>query len=115
MEVATGGSPELPGDVRLAFYRIAQEALNNVAKHSHATKARLSLESLPDHPRGARLTVEDNGGGFDPAAAHGGQLGLGIMRERAQAVHANLLMCSAPAEGTTVAVTWWPATGEGDA
>jgi signal transduction histidine kinase/HAMP domain-containing protein len=115
VEVVTAGSPELPGDVRLAFYRISQEALNNVAKHSHATKARLSLESLPDHPHGVRLTVEDNGAGFDPAAARGGQLGLGIMRERAEAVRANLLMCSAPGEGTTVAVTWTPGAGEDDA
>ena len=115
VQVVTEGSPELPTDVRLAFYRIAQEALNNVAKHSGAGKAKISLAPLSDDPRGARLTVEDDGGGFDPAGAGGGRLGLGIMRERAGTVHANLLICSAPGEGTTVAVTWSPGIGEGNA
>jgi nitrate/nitrite-specific signal transduction histidine kinase len=108
VEVVTEGSGELPTDVRLAFYRIAQEALNNVAKHSRARKAKVSLASLTGHPDDARLAVEDDGAGFDPAAG-GGQLGLGIMRERAESVKANLLICSAPGEGTKVAVTWSPA------
>lgn len=109
VEVVTEGSSVLPTDVRLAFYRIAQEALNNVAKHSGAGRAKVSLVPLPDRPGGVRLTVEDDGAGFDPAGARGGQLGLGIMRERAEAVKAHLLLCSAPGEGTTVAVTWPPA------
>ena len=52
VEVVTEVSEELPTDVRLAFYRIAQEALNNVVKHSHANKAKVSLVSPP----GARTT-----------------------------------------------------------
>ena len=108
VEVVIEGPMELPVDVRLAFYRITQEALNNVAKHSGAHRARISLSSLPGHPGAARLTVEDDGAGFDPVAAGGGQLGLGIMRERAEAAHASLLVCSAPGEGTTVAATWSP-------
>ncbi len=108
VEVVTEGSGELPTDVRLAFYRIAQEALNNVAKHSRARKAKVSLAPLVGHPDDVRLAVEDDGAGFDPAAG-GGQLGLGIMRERAESVKANLLICSAPGEGTKVAVTWSPA------
>ena len=53
----------------MAFYRIAQEALNNVAKHSGAATATVSL-SLLDEPRGGlRLVIQDDGTGFDPAAA----------------------------------------------
>jgi nitrate/nitrite-specific signal transduction histidine kinase len=66
VEVATEGSGELPTSVRLAFYRIAQEALNNVAKHSGARKAKVSLAPLVGHPDGARLAGEDDGAGFDP-------------------------------------------------
>jgi signal transduction histidine kinase len=109
VEVVTESSGELPTDVQLAFYRIAQEALNNVAKHSGAHEAKVSLEPLAGQPGGARLAVEDDGVGFSPAAASGGQLGLGIMRERAESVKASLLICSAPGEGTKVAVTWSPA------
>lgn len=108
VEVVTEGSGELPTDVRLAFYRIAQEALNNVAKHSRARKAKVSLAPLVGHPDEARLAVEDDGAGFNPAAG-GAQLGLGIMKERAESVKAHLLICSAPGEGTKVAVTWSPA------
>jgi len=103
-----GAAPELPTDVRLAFYRITQEALSNVAKHSGATKATLRLEPLENRPGGARLTVEDDGAGFDLAGAGGGRLGLGIMKERAEAVGAHVIVRSAPAEGTTVSVTWAP-------
>ena len=74
-----------------------------------AQEAKVSLEPLAGQPGGARLAVEDDGVGFSPAAASGGQLGLGIMRERAESVKAHLLIRSAPGEGTKVAVTWSPA------
>jgi signal transduction histidine kinase len=109
VEVVTEGTPDLPTEVRLAFYRIAQEALNNVVKHAGAASVRLSLAALDDRPGAARLIVADDGAGFDPAAIGGGRLGLGIMRERAEAVGASLLFCSAPGEGTTVTVRWAPA------
>jgi len=102
---AEDSSVELPTDVRLAFYRIAQEALNNVAKHSGASKARVSLTC---EGQGLQLLVEDDGAGFDPARAAMGQLGLGIMRERAEAAGVNLEVRSAPGEGTKVRVTWSP-------
>jgi len=108
VEVSTEGAPELPSEVRLAFYRIAQEALNNVAKHSGAASARLTLGPLDDRPQGARLTVTDDGAGFDPAGVGDGRLGLGIMKERVEAVGAGLLLRSTPGEGTTVTVTWSP-------
>ncbi len=108
VEVSVEGPPELPTEVRLAFYRIAQEALNNVAKHSSAGKARVTLSPVPEAPRATRLTIEDDGAGFDPAGAGKGQLGLGIMKERADAVQAHVVIRSAPGEGTTVTTTWAP-------
>jgi signal transduction histidine kinase len=107
VEVHAEDNIELPADVRVALYRIAQEALNNVAKHSGATKARVGLAC---EQRQVRLTVEDDGVGFDPAAAGAGQLGLGIMRERAEAVGAELDVRSVPREGTRVTVNWSAST-----
>lgn len=94
---------ELPTDVHVALYRIAQEALNNVAKHSGASKAQVILACGDE---GLQLTVEDDGAGFDPTVAGTGHLGMGIMRERAEAVGARLEVQSAPGEGTKVRVTW---------
>ena len=93
---------ELPTEVRVALYRIAQEALNNVVKHSSATKAGVSLTCTGD---GLRLLVEDDGTGFSESAGVG-KLGLGIMRERAEAVGARLEVSSQPGKGTSVQVLW---------
>ena len=100
--------PELPADVRVALYRIAQEALNNVAKHSGARHASVGLTC---EDGAVRLTIADDGSGFDTVAPSG-QLGLGIMRERADAVGAALDLRSAPGQGTTVTVTWSPPPGD---
>ena len=86
----------------MALYRIAQEALNNVVKHSSATKAGVSLTCTGD---GLRLLVEDDGTGFSESAGVG-KLGLGIMRERAEAVGARLEVSSQPGKGTSVQVLW---------
>jgi signal transduction histidine kinase len=94
---------ELPDDVKLAFYRIAQEALNNMVKHSRADKVTIHLVCTE---REAQLTIADNGRGFEGAPYSNGQLGLGIMRERAESVGARLSIRSVPAGGTTVRVTW---------
>jgi nitrate/nitrite-specific signal transduction histidine kinase len=108
VEVRTEDTDTLPTEVRVALYRIAQEALNNVAKHSGAATATVSLSPL-DEPRGGlRLVIQDDGAGFDPAEAGTGQLGLGIMKERAEAIKASLTLSSAPGQGTTVSVTWSP-------
>ena len=103
---ADGADADLPSDVRVALYYIAHEALNNVVKHSGATHARVAL-SIGE--KGVRLVVEDDGAGFDTAEHGAGQLGLGIMRERAESIGGVLEMHSRPSHGTTVAVTWAPA------
>ena len=92
---------DLPMEVRTAYYRIAQEALNNTAKHSGATRASVRL-TCGDY---LELVVQDDGSGFDPAAPTS-RLGLGIMHERAESIGAELRVDSAPGQGTTVSVSW---------
>lgn len=95
-----GGRPLLP-DIQVAFYRIAQEALNNVVKHAGASQAVISLSFLPDC---VELRVVDDGRGFDPAKENPNSLGLGIMRERAAKIGADFQIESVIGEGTAVRV-----------
>ncbi len=92
----------LPMAVETALYRIAQEALTNVARHAGAGRAEMVLDY-----RGAevRMVVEDDGAGFDPRlAGDGRRLGLYGMRERAELVGGEVSVDSAPGRGTTVIV-----------
>ena len=97
---------ELPSPVAINVYRIAQEALNNISKHSKATIANLLVEHQDDM---LTLIIEDNGVGFDPtdlsARTNGqGQMGLIGMRERAALVQGSLEIESQPGRGTTIFV-----------
>jgi len=92
----------LPPPVHNAFYRIAQEAINNVLKHSHAEK--LSVRFAQEEPW-AELALADDGRGFEMGQSRGG-LGLGNMRERAEGVGAALEIESAPGAGTRVTLRW---------
>jgi signal transduction histidine kinase len=92
--------PRLDADVEEHLYRIALEALNNTVKHARATQASVAV-IVDDH--GLRLLVTDDGTGFDPASFRPGHLGLGTMRERADAVGADLEVRSGPG-GTEVDV-----------
>jgi PAS domain S-box-containing protein len=92
----------LPSETETTLYRIAQEALTNVARHSHAANVEVILERRPDH---VLLIVEDDGVGFDA----GGTVptsGFGLlgMQERASLVGATLQIESAIGRGTTVLV-----------
>jgi PAS domain S-box-containing protein len=99
------GEGEIPVEVKVAFYRIAQEALNNVTKHSLATSATIELIQLPEV---IQLSVQDNGRGFDVDGSPAGRLGLNIMRERAEAIEATLSIESEIGKGTRVEVVWQP-------
>ena len=101
--VTLDGERRLPQDVQVALYRIAQEALNNVAKHSGATQSAVLLRCGLTH---AELCVSDNGRGFDPGVLTPGHLGVGIMRERAQSIGAALRIESQPGHGTRIVVVW---------
>jgi PAS domain S-box-containing protein len=90
----------LASETETTLYRIAQEALTNVAKHSGAKNVELILERGADH---VLLIVEDDGAGFDPDATTGG-FGLLGMQERASLVGASLEIESAVGQGTTILV-----------
>ncbi|MFL7793068.1 MAG: histidine kinase [Anaerolineae bacterium] len=93
-----GNDKLLPPPVAEALYRVAQEALHNVARHACATRVDVDLRCIPEQ---VSLTIEDNGVGFDPSEAHKG-LGLGHMRERIMEVGGVLSVDSQPGIGTTI-------------
>lgn len=101
-ELKIDGECPLPKETEEGLYRIAQEALNNVLKHSEAHNVRLYLQRKDGN---ALLEVSDDGVGFDPLEdrEHGG-LGLGSMQERAALLGARLTITSNPGGGTTVRV-----------
>jgi signal transduction histidine kinase len=84
------------------LYRITQEALNNVIKYAKATRCDVAVRWTPTH---LRLTINDDGRGFDPNAISQVHFGLGIMKERAEAVGASLAIRSRAGGGTMVEVT----------
>jgi two-component system nitrate/nitrite sensor histidine kinase NarX len=90
-------------DVKVALYRIAQEALNNVAKYSKASRATVSLCG---GPRWVELQISDDGCGFDVDSIPLDHLGVGIMRERAEAIGATLAIESEVGRGTEVVAVW---------
>ncbi|HEM46174.1 MAG TPA: GAF domain-containing protein, partial [Alphaproteobacteria bacterium] len=101
----------LPDDVHVALYRIAQEALNNVVKHAQAHRVEVRLRCVDGDgkvPGGARveLCIVDDGRGFDLASIPPDRLGVGIIRERAQAISATCEIDSRPGGGTCVTVVW---------
>jgi two-component system nitrate/nitrite sensor histidine kinase NarX len=97
------GECRLEVEVKIALYRIAQEALNNVAKHAGASAASIRLSCQPEQ---VELQVHDDGLGFDPANLSPNSLGLGIMRERVEAIGAVLTIESRPGSGTKIEVLW---------
>ena len=104
------GNALLAEDVQAALYRIAQEALNNVDKHANATRAAVQLHCRSDGT--VMLRINDNGCGFDPGKASPNQLGLSIIRERAQEIGAMFNIASQPGQGTQITVEWDGRQGE---
>jgi two-component system sensor histidine kinase UhpB len=96
----------LPPDVKVALYRIVQEALNNVTKHAQATHIRICLKNGSDQ---IEMTIQDNGKGFDVKQIAPTSLGLGIMQERAETIGALISIDSIPKQGTTIRILWKPA------
>ncbi len=97
------GERNLPAEVQVAYYRIAQESLNNVFKYARATQVDVSLFLSPS---GVRFEVRDDGIGFDISTTKPTSLGLRIMCERAEAIGAEFHISSAPGVGTCVEVIW---------
>lgn len=93
----------MPSDVKVAIYRIAQETLNNIAKHAQAQNVEMKLTCQDGK---VVMDIFDDGRGFNPVIVPSDHLGLNIMQERAQRIGAELEIESVLGEGTRVRVTW---------
>jgi PAS domain S-box-containing protein len=109
ISVIVSGECSLPPDIQIGFYRLAQESLNNIAKHSRATSAFINLRCKDEE---VKLIIQDNGRGFDLTHISPENLGINIMRERAETMGALLEITSLPGHGTQIAV-YWPANIQG--
>lgn len=101
--VTVVGQGDLPADVQVAFYRLCQEAFNNIAKHARASRVMLELHYGVGT---VELQIRDDGRGFDPEHTPSGHYGLSMMHERAEAVGARLSVKSRPNHGTEITIGW---------
>ncbi len=93
----------LPAETQVAFYRVCQEALNNVAKHAKASRVDIDLV----HEGSAiELRIRDDGMGFNPEETFAGHYGLSMMHERAEAVGAQLSVTSQSGHGAEFIMRW---------
>ncbi|HEX6263045.1 MAG TPA: sensor histidine kinase, partial [Actinomycetota bacterium] len=91
---------EMPPPIQLLCYQVTREAIMNIIKHADASRVDVILEPTSE---GARVTIADNGKGFDPEqGSPEGHFGLAMMRERAQISGGSLTIESTPGEGSTV-------------
>lgn len=100
VELVLNQNAPMPPVLEENLFRIVQEALNNIVKHSNATRVTIQIDV---DKKWCKLRVVDNGIGFDPSSAqyqHG--MGLVNMRERALELGGELQICSAPQEGTCI-------------
>jgi signal transduction histidine kinase len=93
--------PSVDANVSLCLYRIAQEALHNVARHSQACEAQVSVTCDERH---IALQIGDSGVGFDPSHMRSAGLGLASMRERVAVLKGQLAINAAPGGGTQITV-----------
>ncbi len=93
---------DLTDALKTAIFRVSQEALNNIAKHSKASRVSLYLQKRMS---GIELTIQDNGQGFDLDTVRRG-LGLSTMRERVEHSGGSFHVESAVGKGTVVRVSW---------
>lgn len=99
---------DVPVPLHITLYRILQEAVHNIAKHSAASRVRVGLDRRDDE---LHLVIEDNGCGFDPDSVkcvEGETRGLGLlsMKERASFSGGTYHLRSAPGQGTSITVSW---------
>lgn len=103
VELDVEGSADPPAEVKETFYRVAQEALNNISKHADAGRVSVWLQSVEGW---LQLGIRDNGRGFDPGDISPESLGLGIMRERVEGIGAQLKIDTKVGSGTQVLLSW---------
>jgi two-component system NarL family sensor kinase len=92
------GESRIPFNTRLALYRIADEAVTNAVRHSHAARASIRLDS---REQSLIISIEDNGSGFDTAATGKG-LGIATMRDYVETLRGSFQLQSAPGSGTKI-------------
>jgi len=97
------GQAPVPPEVHFALYRVAQEALNNVALHASAAHVEVYYKSEAGH---VHLAIQDNGLGFDPSTVDLGHLGLIIMADRIKNIGGTLETISQEGQGTLIKVIW---------
>ncbi|MEZ4671122.1 MAG: PAS domain S-box protein [Anaerolineae bacterium] len=93
----------LPPDVRIVFYRIAQEALSNIIKHARAQQVKITISAENEI---VHMDISDDGRGFDQALLPEGHYGLQIMHERALGIDAHLTVTSQIGVGTNIHLEW---------
>jgi nitrate/nitrite-specific signal transduction histidine kinase len=103
VKINVAGDCSFPPDVKVAFYRIAQEALNNIAKHAQANQVKVDLICESSN---VTLSISDDGKGFEIGNIRPDSLGVGIMHERAAKIGATISVLSQPGHGTTIMVVW---------
>ncbi|HFQ93053.1 MAG TPA: sensor histidine kinase, partial [Anaerolineae bacterium] len=100
LELTIRHARTLPLDVEHSLYRVAQEALNNIARHAQAGRVSIILDY---GDTAVQLQISDNGAGFDPAQQKSGSSGLKNMAERVAEADGRLTIESQPGQGTVVA------------
>ena len=110
--VTIEGLCQLPSDVKIVMYRVAQEALNNIIKHAQAAHVMINLFCSEDVPKQSvhrlKLAIIDNGRGFDTTTVPAEHLGLRIMQERVETIGGKFDVQSQIGKGTRITVTWQP-------
>jgi len=104
VDIHISGRFFFPPEVQLVFYRLCQEALNNIGRHAQAAQVKISMHYEGDW---VDLVIWDDGIGFDPAHTPPGHYGLSIMKERAQSIGAILTVESHLSGGTTIDLRWF--------
>jgi len=102
-QLTLDGEGSMPPEVQVAAYRVAQEALNNAAKHARAAHINVELHQQADQ---VTMRIGDDGRGFDQNHALSNHFGIGIMHERAQEIGAQVDIHSTPGQGTEVTFCW---------
>ena len=105
--------PHLPHDVQTSFYRIAQEALNNVVKHAQANLVTVSLSATAYESRKREewrgeviLSIKDDGQGFSLQESNSERMGISFIRERVASINAKVSINSQPGHGTELTLVW---------
>jgi len=101
-----GETRKIPTEVQVAYYRVAQEALNNIIRHAEATHVMVQLDCDENTRYTVTMTIRDDGRGFDASTITSGHFGAKIMHERAASISAQLTVSSKLGAGTLIEMKW---------